>query len=57
MKPSNPKYTLQEVGLTEPKPIKTDWFDMLFVPNMADFAEWYNNYRQHLIFARLNPEE
>ena len=51
MNPSNPKYTLQEVGLTEPKPI-----------NKVDSAlnalfEALEDCRQHHIFTLLNPEE
>lgn len=57
MKPSNPKYTPEQVGLIEPNPNDRGWFDYLFVPLLPEFAENERDYRQHYIFALLNPEE
>ena len=57
MNPSNPKYTLQEVGLIKVEPIKQSWFTALVVPQMEEIANIYDNYRQHILFSLLNPEE
>ena len=49
MKPSNPKYTPEQVGLTN--------IELLYCTILETFFTTKQDHREHYLFYLLNPEE